>query len=134
MASFLELDTAAELYDLSFRYFERAQQLFQIAQHTVVYERVVADRERELKQLFQFLGLDWHDQVLDHETTAKGRGRIKTASYSQVIEPIYTRAAGRWWNYRRQLEPVLPILAPWVEKFGYSLDDPEKFPSDRGSQ
>jgi tetratricopeptide (TPR) repeat protein len=134
MASFLELDTAAELYDLSFRYFERAQQLFQLAQHTVVYERVVADRERELKNLFQFLGLDWHDQVLDHETTAKGRGRIKTASYSQVIEPIYTRAAGRWWNYRRQLEPILPVLAPWVEKFGYSLDDPDQFPASRGLQ
>jgi hypothetical protein len=94
----------------------------------VVYERLVAERAPELRSLFEFLGLEWHDDVLDHESTAKGRGRIKTASYSQVVEPIYSRAAGRWWNYRRQLEPILPILGPWVTKFGYSLDDPTLFP------
>lgn len=128
MASFLKLDTAAELYDLSFSYLERAQDLLKFPMHTVVYERIVAHRESELRALIEFLGLEWNERVMAHEETAKGRGRIKTASYSQVVEPIYTRAAGRWWNYRRQLEPVLPILAPWVERFGYSLDDPEKFP------
>jgi len=50
-----------------------------------------------------------------------GRGRIKTASYSQVVEPIYTRAAGRWEKYRDQLSPVLPVLEPWIRKFGYTL-------------
>ena len=133
MASFLRLETAAELYDLSFRYFERAAQLFDFPVHSVVYERVVADKEPELKALFDFIGLDWHDAVLEHEATAKGRGRIKTASYAQVVEPIYTRSAGRWWNYRKQLEPVLPILEPWVKKFGYSLDDPAQF-AERGGE
>lgn len=128
MASYLRLDTAAELYDLSFNYFHRAQEMLRFPMHKVVYERVVADREPELRSLFEFLGLDWHDQVLEHEATARGRGRIKTASYSQVVEPIYTRASGRWWNYRRQLEPILPLLEPWVKKFGYSLDDPTKIP------
>jgi hypothetical protein len=132
MASFLKLDTAAELYDLSFSYLERAQHLLKFPMHRVVYERIVANREAELRALLAFLGLDWDEQVMAHEETAKGRGRIKTASYAQVVEPIYTRAAGRWWNYRRQLEPILPILAPWVEKFGYSLDDPDKFPPGTG--
>ena len=59
--------------------------------------------------------------MLDHEATARSRGRIKTASYAQVIEPIYKRSAGRWENYRKHLEPVLPILAPWIEKFGYEM-------------
>jgi len=49
------------------------------------------------------------------------RGRIKTASYSQVAEPIYTRSSGRWRNYRKHLEPVFPILEPWARKFGYEL-------------
>jgi tetratricopeptide (TPR) repeat protein len=131
MASFLRLDTAAELYDLSFSYFERAQELLKFPIHTVVYERLVADRASELKSLFGFLGFEWHDDVLEHEVTAKSRGRIKTASYSQVVEPIYTRAAGRWWNYRKHLEPIFPVLRPWVEKFGYSLDDPTQIPADR---
>jgi tetratricopeptide (TPR) repeat protein len=130
MSSFLHLDSAAHLYDLSFSYFERAQRLMKFPMHTVVYERIIADRERELKALFQFLGLEWHERVLDHETIAKGRGRIKTASYSQVVEPIYTRASGRWWNYRKHLEPIFPVLEPWIGKFGYSLDDPTKYPGE----
>ena len=50
------------------------------------------------------------------------RGHVRTASYSQVGEPIYTRAAGRWERYREQLAPVLPILAPWAERMGYASD------------
>jgi tetratricopeptide (TPR) repeat protein len=121
MSSFLRLDTAAELYDLSFAYFEKARGLVGLPVHTVVYENVVEDRERELRSLIDFLGLDWSNGVLDHESTALNRGRIKTASYSQVAQPIYDRSAGRWRNYRKHLEPVLPILEPWVAKFGYAL-------------
>lgn len=121
MSSFIRLDTAAELYDLSFRYYEHVQSLIPMPTHSVLYENIVVDRESELRRLFDFLGLDWHDAVLDHQETALKRGRIKTASYSQVVEPIYTRAAGRWEKYRKHLEPVLPVLAPWAEKFGYEI-------------
>lgn len=121
MASFTQLDTAAELYDLSFSYFERAQELMPMPTHKVVYENVVADRARELRALFEFLELDWHDAVLDHQSTAMNRGRIKTASYAQVVEPIYKRSAGRWQNFRKHLDPVMPVLGPWAEKFGYEI-------------
>ncbi|NUT00881.1 MAG: tetratricopeptide repeat protein [Sphingomonas sp.] len=121
MSSFLHLDTAAELYDLSFKYFEKAQKLFDPPTHVIKYENVVADRESELRALLAFLGLEWSEQVLDHQATAKARGRIKTASYAQVAQPIYTQAAGRWANFRKHLEPVLPVLEPWVARFGYSL-------------
>ena len=121
MSNFVSLETAAELYDLSFRYFEQAEKLFKLPVHRVVYEDLIADRERQLRPLFEFIGVEWRDEVLDHETTALSRGRIKTASYAQVAQPIYTRSAGRWENYRKHLEPVLPVLEPWVRKFGYSL-------------
>ena len=123
MANFVNLETGAELYDISFNYFERVQSLMPTPTHTVMYEKVVADKDRALRALFDFLGLDWHDAVLDHQTTALGRGRIKTASYAQVVEPIYQRSAGRWQNYRKHLEPIFPVVRPWVEKFGYSLDE-----------
>lgn len=121
MSSFLRLETAAELYDLSFRYFERARDAFGVSVHPVVYENVVADRQSELKALLEFLGLEWSDDMLDHEATAKKRGRIKTASYAQVTQPIYERSAGRWHNYRKHLEPIFPVLEPWVTKFGYTF-------------
>lgn len=121
MSNFIRLDSAADLYDASFTYFEHVQSLMPLPTHTVLYENLVADRERELRLLFDFLELGWHDAVLDHQSTAMKRGRVKTASYAQIIEPIYTRSAGRWQNYRKHLEPVLPVLKPWAEKFGYSL-------------
>jgi len=123
--NFRWLDRAAELYDLSFNNFERACDLLRPPVHTIVYENLVADRDRELRPLLEFLGLPWDERVLDHESTARSRGHIKTASYAQVVEPIYTRSAGRWQNYRKHLEPIFPVLRPWVEKFGYSLDEPE---------
>ncbi len=61
------------------------------------------------------------EAVLDHESTARARGLITTASYSQVTEPIYKRASGRWQRYREHLAPILPTLAPWAEKFGYTM-------------
>jgi hypothetical protein len=109
------------LYDLSFDFFERAREVLQPAVHVVTYENIVADRSRELRPLFDFLDLPWNDSVLDHQSTAKIRGHIKTASYAQVVEPIYTRSSGRWLNYRKHLEPILPVLRPWAEKFGYEI-------------
>ncbi|MEO8175943.1 MAG: sulfotransferase [Sphingomicrobium sp.] len=121
MVNFLSLATAAEVYDLSFGFLEKARELLQPALHTTVYEKLVADRDHELRPLFEFLGLEWDERVMDHQSTALSRGHIKTASYAQVVEPIYQRSAGRWLNYRKHLEPVLPVLEPWVRKFGYDL-------------
>ena len=121
MANFLDLKDAAAFYDLTFRHWEHASALFPVDAKTVVYERLVEDVAGEVRPLFDWLGLDWRDEALDHQSTAKSRGLITTASYSQVTEPIYKRAAGRWERYRVHLEPIFPIVKPWVEKFGYSL-------------
>ena len=128
MANFLDLRRAAELYDQSMAAFEEARQLLVLPVYTVAYERMIADRNAELRPLFAWLGLDWRQEALDHQATAAERGLITTASYSQVHEPLYTRAAGRWTRYAEQLEPVRDILAPWVERLGYSIDDPTKLP------
>lgn len=121
MSNFLRLDEAAAYYDLIFTHWERSRELLPAKVHTIVYERLIENVEGEVRPLFDFLGLEWHAAALDHQKTAKSRGLITTASYSQVTEPIYKRAAGRWERYRTHLAPVFPTLRPWVEKFGYSL-------------
>lgn len=123
MSNFLELETAAQLYDLSFSYWTRARELFDLPVRTVVYERLVTDQSRELAPLFDWLGLPWQGEGFDHRETARARGVVRTASYAQVTEPIYTRAAGRWHRYEKHLQPVFDRLRPWVERFGYSLED-----------
>jgi tetratricopeptide (TPR) repeat protein len=132
MSNFLDLSQAAELYDRSMAAFFAAKEVLGLPTYAVVYERMVADQEAELRPLFDWLGLDWHAGAADHQTTAAKRSPITTASYAQVHEPIYTRSAGRWVRYREQIGSIEPILAPWVERFGYSLDDPAKVPERRG--
>ncbi|MGI8931139.1 MAG: tetratricopeptide repeat-containing sulfotransferase family protein [Sphingomicrobium sp.] len=128
MSNFHDLVRAAELYDRSMAAFAEARALLDLPVFTVAYERMVADRDAELRPLFDWLGLDWRLEALDHQATAAKRGIISTASYAQVHEPLYARSAGRWTRYRDQLKPVEGILAPWIERFGYSLDDPTKLP------
>ena len=123
MSNFLDLQTAAQLYDMSFAYWTKARELFNLPVHTVVYERLVADQSRELAPLFDWLGLPWQGDDFDHREAARARGVVRTASYAQVTEPIYTRASGRWHRYEKHLEPVFTLLRPWAERFGYSLDD-----------
>lgn len=121
MSNFTDLTAAAELYAESFGFWEQCRALMPLAVHAVRYEEIVADKAQALRPVFDFLGLPWHDDALDHRQTAAERGIISTASYAQVTEPIYDRAAGRWQRYREQLAPVIPILRPWIERFGYEL-------------
>ncbi len=123
MANFLDLEDAATMYDLTFSNWENAREVFELRVGTIVYERLVEDTTRELRPLFNWLGLDWPGDDVDHRHAARARGLVTTASYAQVTEPIYQRAAGRWHRYAKQLEPVFDQLRPWVERFGYSLDD-----------
>jgi hypothetical protein len=37
-----------------------------------------------------------------------------------VTEPIYQRAKYRWRRYADRMRPVMPILRPYAEHFGYS--------------
>lgn len=122
MANFLDLGTTAQTYDLTMAYWQHCCSIMPLNVHTVSYENIIADSEGELRPLFDYLGLDWQDEALDHRRTASARGTITTASYSQITEPIYRRAAGRWVRYREQMAEVLPVLQPWVAQLGYSMD------------
>ncbi|HEY1605401.1 MAG TPA: sulfotransferase [Allosphingosinicella sp.] len=121
MRSFVTLEEAARTYDAVFDAWTRAKSLLPLQVHRIRYERMVEDLEGEMRPLLGFLGLEWDPKVLDNRAAAAKRDHIRTASYSQVTEPIYRRSAGRWERYRRQMEPILPILAPWAELMGYDI-------------
>lgn len=121
MRCFGTIEDAAALYDIVSTAWTRACDLLPMDVHTIRYERMVEDLDSEMRALLEFLGEEWRPEVLDNQGAASRRDHIRTASYSQVGEPIYKRAAGRWERYRRHMEPVLPVLEPWVSKLGYSL-------------
>jgi tetratricopeptide (TPR) repeat protein len=118
MFQFLTLEGAARYYDAVMAIAELARERLPLDVHVVRYEYVVANLRNEASRLLGFLGLPWADGVLDHAGTASRR-EIFTPSATQVIRPLYTSAMGQWRRYANELAPVLPILEPWVRKFGY---------------
>lgn len=122
MANFLRLEDAAQFYDLTFTHWQKSRALFEPQVHEIRYESLVEDVAAEVRPLIEWLGLEWDENLLDHTATAKSRGLITTASYSQVTEPIYKRASGRWLRYRDHLDPIIAPLSGWADHLGYSFD------------
>ena len=79
----------------------------------------LSPRTPAIGALLGYLGLAWDDTVRDYAATAKGR-TINTPSASQVVQPLYSSAQGKWRKYRHFLEPHLGVLEPWVRAFGYA--------------
>ena len=75
--------------------------------HDVSYDALVTKPRGELEELTAFLGLDWDESCLDHQSA----GAVRTASVWQVRQPLHQRSSGRWRNYSRELEPVRQRLA-----------------------
>lgn len=119
MASFWTIEQAAKTYDAAFSFWERCRAAMPMQVEVVRYEDLIADRELELARLAGFLGVPYDDAMADYRSTARERGRVRTPSYAQITEGVYQRARGRWERYRKQMEPALPHLAPWAERFGY---------------
>ena len=70
----------------------------------VQYEDIVADMEGQARRLIDFIGLEWNDACLDFH---KNTRNIRTASITQVRQPIYTSSVERWRNYEQYLGPLL---------------------------
>jgi tetratricopeptide (TPR) repeat protein len=84
------------------------------------YESVVADFEAAVARLGQFLEVADASPFAGFAARARDKRFIATPSYAQVTQPVNANAVGRWKNYREHFEPVLPVLRPWLERFGYA--------------
>ena len=73
----------------------------------VRYEDVVADLEGQARRIIEYCGLPWDDRCLSfHETDRP----VRTASATQVRQPVYKSAVGRWKVYEEFLGPLLKEL------------------------
>jgi tetratricopeptide (TPR) repeat protein len=80
--------------------------------HRVIYEQLVEDPEREVRRLFEYVGLPFEEQCLRfHEN----KRVAKTISQDQVRMPLYKTGVEQWRNYE-------PWLGPLKEELGYVLD------------
>lgn len=73
----------------------------------VQYEDIVADMEGQARRLIDFCELEWNDACL---AFYKNERSIRTASVTQVRQPIYTSSVERWRHYEKYLAPLLQAL------------------------
>jgi tetratricopeptide (TPR) repeat protein len=120
ISCFSKLFTAEQshTYDLGElgRYYRRYQQLMAHWRRVlpagrildVRYEDVVADLQGQARQIIAHCGLEWDPRCLAFHTTKRP---VRTASATQVRQPIYRSAIGRWRVYEEFLGPLLTELA-----------------------
>ena len=114
---FTDLGRTARHYDAVMRTQEAFLAALPLARHELHYEALVADFETQTRQLCEFLDAEWTEDMLNFADTARRRG-VSTMSATQVTKKLYD-GSKQWRRYEEQLRPILPILEPWVKRFGY---------------
>jgi hypothetical protein len=121
MYEFTGLERAAKFYNAVMAFMTVTRPAFDLNLKYVRYEDFVSEFESNAFEICKFLDIPWTEDVRNFADKAKSRA-IATPSSTQVGRGIYQDGAGQWRYYARHLEPVLPILAPWIERFGYAKD------------
>ena len=114
-----DLTTIAEHYVLVADLIDHYREQLDLNYLAIRYEDIVQNLEAASRRLLEFAGLEWNDRCLEFHKHTSG---VRTASYAQVTEKLYTRSVERYRHYRQQLEPVIPILQPVIERLGYRIE------------
>lgn len=116
--AFTTIDGVAAHYAALMRLTAICRDRLPLAFHDLRYEDLVADFDATTRSLCDFTGIAWSPALRGFDRTAARRG-VSTASAGQVTRPLYD-GSGQWRRYAEQLAPVMPVLAPWIERFGYA--------------
>ena len=119
MAQFLTLLQTAKFYDVVMQVGEAARAKLPLETHLLRYEALVEDLKSQMQPICDFLGVEWTEAMLDFAAGAEER-RIATPSAAQVRRGLYAEGVGQWRAYAAHLQPVLPILEPWLRRFDYA--------------
>ena len=118
MFEFLTLTGAAGFYDVTMRLAMTARAKLPLNLREVRHETVIADFDREVGEILDFIGADWNPQVRNF--AERVAGPMRTPSYAQLARGLNADGVGQWRRYERHMAPVLDILDPWAAHFGYT--------------
>jgi tetratricopeptide (TPR) repeat protein len=75
----------------------------------VGYEETIDDLESVARRVIAACGLDWEPSCLDFYNN---RRPVRTASLTQVRQPVYRKSLDRWRNYEQSLAQLFAALPP----------------------
>ena len=82
---------------------------------------MIADFEGSVRRVCDFIGVEWTDAMRDFSASAAAQ-KIRSPSAAQVRRGLYSEGVGQWRRYATHMGPAIPLLQPWVERFGYPPD------------
>ena len=95
------LEEIIEYYNLYFNLMEYWNHLLPNFILNIKYEKLILDKENEIKNLLKFCNLDWASDCLNFY---KNKRPIKTASDTQARSKIYNTSIDSWKNYEKFLK------------------------------
>jgi hypothetical protein len=117
-ATYLELKRTVEEYVEMMSLWQKMKPMLEGHYLEVRYEDMVNDLESVARKTLDFLGVPWDAGVLRFHEHARQKV-VRSPTYTDVTQPVYKRAAGRWRHYQKYIEPGLKMLEPFVKAFGY---------------
>lgn len=121
VVEFTDLERTAGLYAAAMRLAEIYGEKLALPVHVHRHEDLIADLDKETQAICDFIGAPWDENMRNFVETANKRD-IRTPSAQQVRRGLYKEGMGQWRRYGATIDPIKPILAPWVERFGYEKD------------
>jgi tetratricopeptide (TPR) repeat protein len=115
----LSLEGAAELYAATMAMAEASEEAFGLFTHPVQLEAMIADFDGETKAICDFIGVPWDERMRDFAANVAARG-VFTPSGPQLARGLNAQGVGKWRDYAGEMAAVMPVLAPWVARFGAS--------------
>ena len=82
--------------------------------HRVIYERVVADLETEVRRMLDYIGVPFEPQCLEYY---KSDRVFNSFSNEQVRSPIFKEGTERWRNVEPWLDQLKAALGPVLEAY-----------------
>ncbi|HEY2891125.1 MAG TPA: sulfotransferase [Dongiaceae bacterium] len=73
----------------------------------VRYESLVMNLEQEVRRMLDYCGLAWDDRCLEFHQADRS---VRTASATQVRQPLYASSIGRWRRYEKHMAPLIAAL------------------------
>jgi Flp pilus assembly protein TadD len=120
MYELLTLPGAAAFYDAVMHFADRVRPLLGLDWHEVRYETLVADLAQETRAICEFLGLKWQADMSDFAARVQAREHA-TPSTAQLARGLDRSGLDHWKNYSAQLQPILAVLEPWVQRLDTAL-------------
>jgi Tfp pilus assembly protein PilF len=119
----LSLPGAAAFYDATMALAQIYRARLPLSVLELRNEDLIADFDTQARRLCAFAGLAWNDTMTDF-ARRKDRRAIANPGAVQIARGLSGESQAQWRRYAAAMEPVLPLLAPWVRRFGYAPDDP----------